>query len=141
MAVKKGNKIKVTYEGRFEDGEVFDSCQKHGGKPLEFTVGEKMVVPGFDNAVIGMNVGEEKEVVLKPKEAYGESNPQAIQRIPKRMMPGDVEEGTEIEVPLENGQSVPAKIIRIVSDLVTIDLNHPLAGKTLIFKIKLEEII
>ncbi len=136
MAIKKGDKIKVDYEGKFEDGEVFDASAKHG-QPLEFEAGAGMVVKGFDNAVIGMEVNEEKEVTLKPEDAYGMPTDEAVQRVPKRMMPPDVEVGSELGIPLENGQTMPAKVIDIIGDMVKIDMNHPLAGKTLIFKIKI----
>jgi len=140
MEVKKGSKIHVEYEGKFEDGEVFDSTKNHDGKPLVFVAGEGMVVQGFDNAVIGMKKGDEKEVTIKPEEGYGMPDERAIQKVPKRMMPAKIQEGMEIGVPLQNGQMIPAKITKIASDIVTIDMNHPLAGKTLIFKIKVVEI-
>lgn len=139
MAVEKGNKIKVDYTGSFEDGEVFDASEKHG-KPLEFEAGAGMVVPGFDAAVIGMEVGEEKEVTLKPEEAYGMPNEQAVQKVPKDKFPKEAKEGMMIGVPLPNGQQMPAKITKIDDKEVTIDMNHPMAGKTLIFKIKILEI-
>lgn len=138
--VEKGNKIKVDYTGSFENGEIFDASEKHG-QPLEFTAGEGMVVPGFDNAVIGMNVGEEKEITIKPIEAYGEKNPQAIQKVPKDKFPVEAQVGMMIGVPLPNGQQLPATITEITETDVTIDMNHPLAGKTLIFKIKVVEIV
>ena len=138
MVISKGDKIKVEYEGRFEDGEVFDSSKKHG-QPLEFEAGSGMVVVGFDNAVIGMEVGEEKEVTLKPEEAYGMPDPRAVQRIPRRMIPAEVEIGSELEIPLDDGQTMQAVVVDIISDMVKIDMNHPLAGKTLIFKIKIVE--
>jgi len=138
MAIVKGDKIKVEYEGSFEGGEVFDSSDKHG-QPLEFEAGAGKVVKGFDNAVIGMEVGEEKEVTLKPEDAYGMPDPRAVQRVPKRMMPPDVEVGSELGIPLDGGQTMPAKVIEIVGDMIKIDMNHPLAGKTLIFKIKIVE--
>ena len=81
MVIKLGNKVKVEYEGRFEDGEVFDSTERHGGEPLEFVVGSGMLVSGFEKAVDGMAEGEEKEVTLKPEEAYGEVNPQYVQKV------------------------------------------------------------
>lgn len=140
MAVEKGNTIKVDYEGRFEDGEVFDASSRHG-EPLEFKAGEGMVVSGFDNAVLGMSVGEEKEVTLAPEEAYGEANPNAIQKVPKANFPEGAKEGMMIGVPLPNGQQIPAKIVKIDDEAVTLDLNHPMAGKTLIFKIKVVEIL
>ena len=139
MAVEKGNTIKVEYTGSFEDGEVFDASEKHG-EPLEFKAGEGMVVPGFDAAVIGMDVDEEKTVTLKPEEAYGEPHPNAIQAVPKENFPAEAEEGMMIGVPLPNGQQVPAKITKITDSEVTIDMNHPMAGKTLVFKIKIVSI-
>ena len=135
MVVKKGDKIKVEYRGSFEDGEVFDASEKHG-QPLEFEAGAGMVVPGFDAAVIGMDVGEEKSVTLKPAEAYGEPHPQAVQKVPKDKFPAEAEVGMMIGVPLPNGQQMPAKITSIDDKEVTIDMNHPMAGKTLVFKIK-----
>jgi FKBP-type peptidyl-prolyl cis-trans isomerase 2 len=139
MTVEKGNTIKVDYTGSFENGEVFDASEKHG-QPLEFKAGEGMVVPGFDNAVIGMEVGEEKEVTLQPEEAYGQPHPQATQKVPKDKFPTEAKEGMMIGIPMPNGQQVPAKIIKIDDAEVTIDMNHPMAGKTLIFKIKIIEI-
>ena len=139
MAVEKGNTIKVEYTGSFESGEVFDASEKHG-KPLEFKAGEGMVVPGFDNAVIGMKVGEEKTVTLKPEKAYGMLNPQAIQKVPKDKFPAEAKEGMMIGVPLPNGQQLPAKITKITDTEVTIDMNNPMAGKTLVFKIKIVSI-
>lgn len=136
MVVNKGDKIKVEYEGKIENGEVFDSSEKHG-KPLEFEAGAGNVVKGFDDAVIGMEVGEEKEVTIKPKDAYGEKTDEAVQKVPLRMMPPGIEVGTELEVPLEDGQTMPATVVEIRRDIVKIDMNHPLAGQTLVFKIKI----
>jgi len=140
MAVEKGNKIKVEYTGSFENGEIFDSSDMHD-KPLEFEVGVGMVVPGFDDAVIGMNIGEGKTVKLKPKDAYGEPNQEAIQKVPKDKFPAEAQVGMMIGVPLPNGQQIPAKITNIDDKEVTIDMNHPMAGKTLNFKIKIVEIL
>lgn len=139
MTVKKGDKIKVDYTGSFENGEVFDASEKHG-QPLEFEAGKGMVVPGFDAAVIGMDVGEEKEFTLKPEEAYGMPNEKAIQKVPKGKFPAEAKEGMMIGVPLPSGQQIPAKIAKIDDKEVTIDMNHPLAGKTLVFKIKIVSI-
>jgi FKBP-type peptidyl-prolyl cis-trans isomerase 2 len=139
MAVKKGDKIKVEYTGSFENGEVFDASEKHG-QPLEFEAGKGMVVPGFDAAVIGMNVDEEKEFTLKPDEAYGVPNEKAVQKVPKDKFPPEAKEGMMIGVPLPSGQQIPAKITKIDDKKITIDMNHPLAGKTLVFKIKIVSI-
>jgi peptidylprolyl isomerase len=136
MTIKKGFKVKVEYEGRFSEGEVFDSTEKHGGEPIEFVVGSGMLVPGFENAVMGMDKGEEKEVTLKPEEAYGMPNPQYAQKVSKDKFPPEAKEGMTIGLPMPNGQQIPAVIKEIGETEVTLDMNHPLAGKTLIFKIK-----
>lgn len=141
MPVKEGDKVKVEYTGTFEDGTVFDSSEKHG-QPLEFQVGSKQVVPGFEKALIGMEKDEEKEITLKPEEAYGDPNPELVKKIPKDQMPKDKElkPGMMLGVGLPTGQQIPAMIKEVGDTEVTIDLNHPLAGKVLIFKIKLVEI-
>jgi len=135
---KKGDKVKVEYVGTLEDGTVFDSSEKHNA-PLEFEVGSGHIIQGFDNAVEGMKVGEEKEITLSPNEAYGEYNPELIKDIPKEVFPQDqtIQVGMVFMLNLPSGQQVPAKISEIKDQEVTIDLNPPLAGKTLKFKIKL----
>ena len=135
MVVKKGDKIRVEYEGKLESGEVFDASSKHGDA-LAFEAGAGAVVSGFDVAVIGMDVGEEKTVTLKPGEAYGEPNEMAIQKVPRDKFPAEAKEGMMIGVPLPNGQQVPARIVKIDDKEVTIDMNHLLAGKVLVFWIK-----
>jgi FKBP-type peptidyl-prolyl cis-trans isomerase 2 len=139
MVVKKGNTIRVEYVGSFELGEIFDSSEKHG-EALEFVAGEGQVVSGFDAAVIGMSVGEEKTVTLKPAEAYGEAHQGAVQKMPKDRFPAEAEVGMMIGIPLPNGQQIPAVISEIDDEDVTIDMNHPMAGKTLVFKIKIVSI-
>ena len=138
MTIKKGNKIKVEYTGTFEDGEVFDSSEKHG-QPLEFEVGSGQMIKGFDEAVIGMNKDEEKEITLTPENAYGENNPELKKKVPREQLPKDQEPqvGMILGVSLPNGQQFPAKIVEVDDKEITIDLNHPLAGKTLKFKIKI----
>ena len=135
---KKGDKVKVEYVGTLEDGTVFDSSEKHE-TPLEFTIGEGRIIEGFDNAVEGMKVGEEKEVKLSPNQAYGDYNPELIKDIPKDCFPQDqtLQKGMAFMLNLPSGQQVPARITDIKDQEVTIDLNPPLAGKTVVFKIKL----
>ena len=139
MAVKAGDKIKVEYEGRFPSGEVFDSSSKHGDL-LEFTVGSGMVVKGFDSAVVGMEKGEEKEFTLKPEDAYGEVEPKGVQRVPKDKFPEGTEVGMTIGIPIPGGGTAPAKITAMDNEFVTLDLNHPLASKTLVFKLKVVDV-
>ncbi|MBS3087671.1 peptidylprolyl isomerase [Candidatus Pacearchaeota archaeon] len=140
MVVKKGNKIKVEYRGSFESGEVFDASERHG-QALEFEAGAGMVVPGFDAAVIGMEVGEEKTFTLQPEEAYGMPDERGIQKVPKESFPPEAKEGMMIGIPLPNGQQLPAIITKIDEKEVTIDMNHPMAGKVLVFWIKVVEIL
>ncbi|MFH1972452.1 MAG: peptidylprolyl isomerase [archaeon] len=139
MKVKKGDKIKVEYTGTLEDGTVFDSSETHG-QPLEFEARTGMVIKGFDEAVIGMEKDEEKEITLKPTEAYGERNEQMIQTIPKDKLPPEAEEGAMLVMGLPNGAKMPVKIIKMDDKEATLDMNHPLAGKTLKFKFKVVEI-
>lgn len=136
MPVKKGDKVKVEYTGKLEDGTVFDSSE--GKEPLEFEVGSGMIIKGFDDAVTGMEKGEEKEITLKPEEAYGEPNPQLMKKVPKEQLPKEPEPkvGMMLALGTPDGKQIPARIAEIGDKEVTIDINHPLAGKTLIFKIK-----
>ena len=135
---KIGDKVKVEYIGTLEDGTIFDSSEKHNA-PLEFEIGSGHIIKGFDSAVIGMKVGEEKEITLAPNEAYGEYNTELLKDIPKEVFPQDqtLQIGMVFMLNLPSGQQVPARISEIKDQEVTIDLNPPLAGKTLKFKIKL----
>ena len=140
MPVKKGDKVKIEYEGTLEDGTVFDSSKNHG--PLEFEVGTGKVIPGFENAVIGMEIGKEKTVKIEPKDAYGDPNPKLIQQVPRDQLPKEQEPqvGMFLTLTMQTNQQVPAKIMKVEKESITIDLNHPLAGKKLTFKIKLLEV-
>ena len=143
MKVKINDKIKVDYEGRFENNEVFDSSNKNGQNiPLEFEVGIGQVVKGFDDAVLGMEKGEEKEINIKPEEAYGDYNEELKKDIPREALPKDQEpkEGMILVLNTPDGRQFPAKIIKVEKEKVVIDLNHPLAGKNLKFKIKILDI-
>lgn len=141
MAAKTGNKVKVEYVGKLDDGSVFDSSEDHG-KPLEFEVGSGHVIKGFDDAILGMNEGDEKEFTIQPAEAYGQHDPTLVQKVPREVFPqeADLTAGLLFEAGLPTGEKVPAMITAVDEGIVTVDLNHPLAGKTLNFKIKLREI-
>ncbi len=141
MKAKEGSKVKIEYEGKLDDGTVFDSSEKHG-KPLEFEIGEGMVIKGFENAIIGMEKGQEKEITIKPEEAYGQHNDQLIKKIPREQLPKEPEpkKGMMLAIGTPDGKQFPATIVEVTDKEITLDLNHPLAGKTLHFKIKLVEI-
>lgn len=141
MTMKDGSKVKIEYEGKLEDGTVFDSSKTHG-QPLEFEIGAKQVIPGFENAVKEMKKGEEKEITLEPKDAYGDPNPALVKKLPREQLPKDqeVKPGMMLGITLPSGKQFPAVIKEVDDKEVTIDMNHPLAGKKLIFKLKLIEV-
>ncbi|MAE49348.1 peptidylprolyl isomerase [Candidatus Pacearchaeota archaeon] len=140
MVVENGDSVKVDYEGKFEDGSVFDTS-KHGdhSHPLEFEVGAGKVVKGFDTAVLGMKEGEEKEFTLKPEEAYGERREELKQEVSRDKLPKEPEPqvGMTLVMSTPEGHQMPVQIAAVEKDKVVLDMNHPLAGKTLIFKITL----
>ncbi len=143
MNASNGNTVSIEYEGKLEDGTIFDSS-KHGdhSHPLTFKIGEKMVIPGFEKEVLGMKTGEEKTFSIEPKDAYGEIREELKRDIPKSSLPQDYEpkEGMILMLNAPNGQQFPVRICNVKGKNVTLDLNHPLAGKKLIFRIKLLEI-
>ena len=141
MAIKKGDIIKVEYEGTLEDGDVFDSTEKNGGVPLKFEVGAKQLIPGFDDAVVGKEVGEEITVKIEPENAYGERKPDLTQKVPLDKFPlGDPPEpGKMLILMNQHGHQMFATIKEVGEEDATLDLNHPLAGKVLNFNIKIIE--
>lgn len=141
MTVKIGDKVKIEYTGTLEDGTVFDSSVEHGTL-LEFEVGGGQVIKGFDNAIIGMKEGEEKQFSIPPADAYGEHDSTLVQKVPREIFPVDAElvPGLLFEAGLPTGEKVPATITAVEGGIISVDLNHPLAGKTLNFKIKLSSI-
>ena len=134
--IKQGDKVKVEYTGKLEDGTVFDTSE--GREPLQFEVGAKQVIPGFEKAIEGMKKDDEKTFTLKADEAYGEPKPELSQEIPKDKLPKEPEpkEGMMLSVGTPDGRQMPARIAKVSEDKVTIDLNHPLAGKELTFEVK-----
>lgn len=135
--VKLGDIVKVEYTGTLDDGTVFDDSKQHDA-PLEFRVGTGDVIEGFEKAVIGMKINQQKTVKLKPAQAYGLPDPTLIKKVPKAELPQeDLEIGTLLGYVEEDGQEITGVVTEIKGDIVTIDLNHPLAGENLTFKLKL----
>ncbi len=133
---KKGDTVQIEYTGTFDDGTVFDSTEKHGGDPLQFTVGAGDVIPGFDSAVDGMKIGDEKDITIKSAEAYGDVDPKLQRRFPRAQLPEGVQAGMMLGLTMPDGRQIPAHVKEVTDKDVLIDLNHPLAGKTLHFHIK-----
>jgi len=137
--IKKGSKVTLDYEGKFENGEIFDSSKHQGHHPLEFTVREKQVIPGFEKAVLGMKKDQEKEFSTEAKDAYGDYNPQLLNKVSKNAFPAgqELKVGNAFILGSPDGKRILARVTEIKKETVTIDLNHPLAGKKLFFKIKI----
>lgn len=136
-----GDKVKVHYTGKFKDsGEVFDSSQ--GGDPLEFVLGEGMVIAGFERAVLGLNPGDSKSVEVPPEEGYGSYSPELAFKVRKEQLPPNVEPELDmmLEVRTEDGGAAYVTITEITDEEVTLDGNHPLADKTLMFDVTLVEV-
>jgi peptidylprolyl isomerase len=135
--IKEGSKVKVHYTGRFEDTTVFDSSLER--EPLEFVVGEANLIPGFMNALIGMNSGESKTIQLNPEEAYGSYIEELVNEVPKEHVPEGVEVGSMLQAQTEDGV-VNVIVTDITETHVKVDANHPLAGKNLIFDLEILEV-
>ncbi|AKO95800.1 MAG: peptidylprolyl isomerase [Marinovum algicola] len=138
--VKSGDTVAIHYTGTLADGATFDSSQ--GRDPLEFTVGSGQIIPGLDKAIPGMEVGDKKVVDVPADEAYGQADPNARQAVPRADIPADIplDIGTQLQVQTPTGQAMPVTVIEVTDEQVTLDANHPLAGKDLTFAIELVEI-
>ncbi|RME11500.1 MAG: peptidylprolyl isomerase [Ardenticatenia bacterium] len=139
--VQKGDTVRVHYTGKLDDGTVFDSSE--GREPLEFTVGAEQVIPGFEQAVEGMEEGETRSVTIPANEAYGEHREDLVVVIPRNQLPPDIEPeiGMQLQVREPTGQSFVVTVTAFDDETVTLDANHPLAGKDLTFDIEVVEII
>ncbi len=150
MKVEKNDIVLVNYTGKFENGDIFDTSYEDKAKeagihipdreysPLEIKVGAAQVIKGFDDALLGMEVGEVKEVTLAPEDAYGEKRSELVQNLPRELfLQNNItpEEGMR----LNTSQGI-AEIVEVTDDEVTLDFNHPLAGKTICFEIKVEDL-
>lgn len=134
--VETGNSIAVEYKGTLEDGTQFDASEGRG--PLEFTAGAGQMIKGFDTAVIGMTLNEEKTVTMEPSQAYGETDQSKIVEVPKANI-GDANK-LEVGMSITNSQGINGIIKEIKDDIIVIDFNHQLAGKKLTFWIKVVRI-
>ena len=137
---KSGDTVQIHYTGTLDDGTQFDSSE--GRDPLEFTVGSGQVIPGFDKAVEGMAVGDQKKVRIEAEDAYGEPSDQMIQEVPKSALPDDLEpkEGMGLQARGQDGRVINLTVTEVGDETITVDGNHPLAGKPLTFDIELVSI-
>lgn len=140
MQAKKGDAVQVHYTGKLEDGSVFDSSVSR--EPLGFTVGDGNMIKGFDAAVNGMTVGDKKSVTIPSAEAYGERRDDMMIDVPIEQVPADIkpEVGIQLTLQGQNGQPMPVTVTHVDEQKITLDANHQLAGKDLIFDIELVKI-
>tara|TARA_R100000664_G_C2744557_1_gene132538 strand:+ start:318 stop:779 length:462 start_codon:yes stop_codon:yes gene_type:complete len=138
--VKDGHNVRIHYIGTFSDGEEFDSSYSRG-QTLDFKVGSGQLIKGFNDAVLGMKLNEKKKVTLTPDLAYGERNEGVVVEVPKTAFPDDFdfEVGSMVHGQSPSGNPVLATILAEQAETVTLDHNHPLAGKSLNFEIELVE--
>lgn len=138
--VKENDTVKVHYTGKLENGDVFDSSVDR--EPLEFTVGQGQMIPGFEKGVMDMAVDEKKTLHIPSAEAYGEHNPEMTQEVAKSQLPEDLkpEVGQKLVSQTPDGKQFQVEVTEVKDEAIVVDANHPLAGKDLIFDIQLIEI-
>lgn len=134
---KHGDTVKVHYTGRLTDGTVFDSSKDRD--PLEFKLGEKQLIPGFESAVMGMAPGESKTVTVDPEQAYGPHHEEMVLRVGRDQVPAEmpIQLGDQFQLAQKEGQPIVVTVTELSEGNVTLDANHPLAGKPLTFEIEL----
>lgn len=137
---KTGDQVHVHYTGRLDDGTVFDSSQ--GRDPLTFKLGSGQVIPGFDRAVTGMEIGDEKTVTIEAGNAYGEHRSELIMTVNRENVPPDldIEVGQRLQLEKDSGEKIRVTVTDVSPDSVTLDANHPLAGHNLTFDIRLVQV-
>jgi peptidylprolyl isomerase len=137
---KEGNTVKIHYTGRLQDGTEFDSSSDR--EPLQFNIGSGQVIPGFEEAVTGMRVGEKKTAQIPCDKAYGKRDPSMVMVVDRKHVPAEInpEVGQRLQVGSPNGQLLVVTVIEISHENITLDANPPLAGEDLTFDIELVEI-
>lgn len=137
---KKGDQVKVNFTGKLDDGSVFVNTTD--AEPLEFKLGEGRIIPGIENAVEGMNVGDTKSIKVSPDEGFGQRRDELVQQVGREMFPKEVEPkvGQNFEIPQPQGKPMVVRVVDVTDQSVTLDSNHPLAGKELDFDLELLEI-
>lgn len=137
---KPGDTVSVHYTGKLDDGTVFDSSE--GGSPLEFAIGSGNVIPGFEQAVVGMSPGDSKTTTIPSDDAYGPYYEERVLVVERQQIPPDlpVDIGSQLQIQQQGGMVIPVVITDVTEAEVTLDANHPLAGEDLTFEIRLVSI-
>jgi len=137
---KQGDNVKIHYTGTLKDGSQFDSSA--GREPLAFRLGSGQVIPGFDEAVMGMSKGDSKKVTIPPDKAYGHRNEDLVISVPRNQVPPEIkpEVGLKLQMGGANGELIMVEVVEVSDEYVALDANPPLAGEELTFQIELVEI-
>jgi len=138
---KAGDAVKVHYTGKLADGDIFSTSTQ--GDPLQFIIRKGQTIPGFDQAVEGMQVGESKRIEVSSEQAYGPYLDDLVIQVDCKELPPDLDPkvGDRLQIQQEDGRAIPVSVIDLTDEAVTLDANHPLAGKDLTFELELVEIL
>jgi len=138
---KSGDTVRINYTGKLTDGTQFDSSE--GREPLEFQVGSGQIISGLDREVEGMKIGDKQTVTVAAEEAYGPHDPAKVQQVPRTALPPELEpqEGMQLQAQTPQGGQVTLIVTTVGEQEITVDANHPLAGKDLVFEIEMIEIL
>jgi len=139
VVVAEGRTVNLNYTLKV-DGKVFETSI--GNRPLQFKVGSHQVIPGFEEAIMGMKAGQKKSFKISPEKGYGPRDPNAIRSVPKTQIPPDIKPkaGMILDTKGKDGQRVPVRVVEVKKDVVIINFNHPLAGKTLNYDVEVLEV-
>lgn len=133
--ITNGSSVSVNYTGRLEDGTIFDTSLQEGRTPLTATLGQGQLIPGFENGLMGMTAGEKRTIEIEPQDAYGDVNPQMVSEVALNQVPEGVKEGDMLQGQNQYGP-VQVVVKEVKESSVVLDMNHPLAGKKLIFDLE-----
>jgi FKBP-type peptidyl-prolyl cis-trans isomerase SlyD len=135
FAIKEGSRVRIEYTLTDDVGKVLDTNK--GEEPFTYTQGAREIVPGLESALAGLRAGDAKKVTVKPEDGYGNVDPKAEIEIGRERVPPDVKVGSELTGRTANGHTRPVRVKEIKDKSVVLDLNHPLAGKTLLFDVRI----
>jgi FKBP-type peptidyl-prolyl cis-trans isomerase 2 len=139
--IETGDTVKVHYTGRLEDGTVFDTSLAEGREPLEVKLGESPLIQGFVDGLMDMTIGEKKTVEIESQNAYGDFNENLVSVVPKAQVPEGIQVGEGLQATAPNGTPINVLVTEVNDETITVDANHPLAGKKLIFDLELVEFV
>ncbi|MBN2367792.1 peptidylprolyl isomerase [Candidatus Woesearchaeota archaeon] len=138
--IKEGSKVKFHYTGKLTTGEVFDTSENRDA--LEFIAGKGMIIPGLEKEMMGLKKGDKKTITVKAEDAYGQYNKELEKEVPKGPLPPEMklEKGAVLYLKSPEGHPIPVRVVDVKEKTIVLDLNHPLAGKDLVFEFEIVEV-